>query len=71
MYESAFIILNGVKYLLTYNVNALHPTEIKKLVDEHHMRDDIEALKEVLIVDFDSELTEYEELETYDLDKEE
>ena len=71
MYESAIIILNGVKYLLTYNVNALRPTEIKKLVDEHHMRDDTEALKEVLIVDFDSELTEYEELETYDLDKEE
>ena len=59
MYESVVIIIKGVKYILTYNVNAMCPEELPELVD---LNEDFEVWNEKLVVNFDSEVSEYKEI---------
>ena len=59
MYESVVVIIHGEKYILTYNTNAMCPEELSEIID---LDADFDEWNETLTVDFDSELSEYEEI---------
>lgn len=66
MYESVVIIIRGEKYILTYNTNAMSPEELPGLVD---LDDDFDVWNEQLIVNYDSEVSEYREIEIKEVSK--
>jgi hypothetical protein len=58
MYESIVVIIRGVKYILTYNTNAMCPEELSEILD---FDDDLGTWADTLHVDYDSDIVEYEE----------
>lgn len=59
MYESVVVIIKGKKYILTYNVDEMSPEDLAELVD---LNEDIDVWSEQLCVDYDSQISEYEEI---------
>ena len=58
MYESIVVIIRGVKYILTYNTNAMVPEDLADIID---LDEDIESWNDSLMEQYDSEISEYEE----------
>ena len=58
MYESVVVIIRGVKYILTYNTNAMVPEDLANIID---LDGDIESWNDALMEAYDSEISEYVE----------
>lgn len=59
MYESVVVIIRGVKYILTYNTNAMAPECLSDIID---LDEDIESWNDKLMEPYDSEISEYVEI---------
>lgn len=58
MYESVVVIIRDVKYILTYNTNAMVPEDLSNIID---LDGDIESWNDALMEAYDSEISEYVE----------
>ena len=64
MYNSVVVIIKGIKYILTYNTNAMSVSMLSNIID---LEQDIEIWNEALVEPYDSMISQYEE---YNLDEE-
>ena len=58
MYDEIAVLINGEKYILSYNPELMKPSDLSNIIDLQY---GIEEWNDILTTNYDSKLVEYEE----------